>query len=182
MPSFYRVRIPNYVTQRANGIYEIRYPIPEDVQRFYPRKDGTGFRKLIIKSLGTRDPKEAKSKEVEFISEFEAKCKVLKGGVDKDHLEEILSRMYAGELHEFDLGRIDGGRLTDNSIYGLETKRLNLTIFKGLKGEEAQSATVDAYVRQVLLYLGVAKDPWEIEDTSSLSVFILIGTRAHKNV
>ncbi|MDQ7020184.1 MAG: hypothetical protein Q9M33_13610 [Robiginitomaculum sp.] len=131
--------MPNYVTQRANRIYEIRYPIPANVQRFYPKSNGNGFRKQIVKSLSTRDPKEAQFKQVELISELEAEFQVLRGDVDKDRVEAILLRMYAGLLDEFDKDRIDKGLSIDDPLYGLDAKRLNLEIFLGLKGDDLRA-------------------------------------------
>ncbi len=139
----------NYVTRRANSIYEIRYPIPANVQRFYPKSNGNGFRKQIVKSLGTRDPKEAQFKQVELISELEAELQVLRGDVDKDRVEAILLRMYAGVMNEFDKERIDKGLSVGDPLYGFDTKRLNPEIFMGLKGDDL------LYIRQVLFELGV---------------------------
>ena len=50
----------SYVYKRSdNGIFEIKYPVPSDVQAYFPKPKGNGFRTHIYVSLGTRDRTEA---------------------------------------------------------------------------------------------------------------------------
>jgi len=50
----------NYVYKRpASGTFEIRYPIPAELQEMFPKPKGKGFLKTWIHALGTKDRKAA---------------------------------------------------------------------------------------------------------------------------
>ena len=77
----------SYVYRRANGLFEIRYPIPADVVSYFPKPKGKGVRSHIIKSLGTRDQKEANKAAVERAKEIEAVFSALRDGVASDEFK-----------------------------------------------------------------------------------------------
>lgn len=69
-----------YIYRRSNGIFEIRYPIPDDVRSYFPKGDGRTFKSHVIVSLSTRDQAEANRSAVSKFEHIEQKFSVLREG------------------------------------------------------------------------------------------------------
>ncbi|MEZ6001081.1 DUF6538 domain-containing protein [Hyphomonas sp.] len=99
-----------YVYKRSSGIYEIRYPIPADVQPNFPQPSGSGLRSHIILSLGTRDIGEANRLSAHKIVEIEGKFSTLRDVVKSEHFARFCKYVFESSVTEDAELRLDGRR------------------------------------------------------------------------
>lgn len=105
-----RYRSMGYVYKRSSGIYEIRYPIPADVQPNFPQPNGSGLRSHIILSLGTRDQVEANRLSRQKTIEIEGKFSTLRDVVKSEHFAAFCKYVFEKEVGEDAERRLDGAR------------------------------------------------------------------------
>lgn len=87
-----------YVYARSDGNLELRYPIPPELQCFFPKTNGLGFRQFIGGSLGTKDTTVANAAAARRISEYEQLLGFLRGNHTDDRITELLRSVYKDEL------------------------------------------------------------------------------------
>lgn len=93
-----RYRNMPFVYPRSNGIYEIRYPIPDDVRSYFPKSDGSSFKSHVIVSLGTRDQAEANRLAASKFPEIEQKFSVLRGGAISSDFYTFCRQVFEAEM------------------------------------------------------------------------------------
>ena len=93
-----RYRAMDYVYKRANGIYETRYPIPDDVRSYFPKSDGKSFREKLYFSLGTRDRAEANRTALTKFVEIEKKFSVLRDGARSEQFASFCQFVFDQEM------------------------------------------------------------------------------------
>ncbi|MEH6489320.1 site-specific integrase [Hyphomonas oceanitis] len=96
-----------YVYTRSGGLYEVRYPIPEDVRSYFPKKDGIGFKRQVTVSLGTRDPAKANRIAPSKFAEIESKFAVLRNAVGSEHFSAFCQHVFDMEIEDDALRRLD---------------------------------------------------------------------------
>jgi integrase len=82
------------VYPRANGIFELRYQVPEDVAYAFPGKDGSPLRQKIV-SLGVRDPRLAKQYGREKRAEFDLRVHMARNERLDDRLSSYLRGIHS---------------------------------------------------------------------------------------
>lgn len=118
-----RYRLMEYVYPRPDGRFEIRYPIPADVRKYYPKGDGSKYQSHIIRSLGTSDREEANRRAVVKFAELERKFSVLREGAVSPHFAEFLRRVFDRELERGRIRRATSILSIENLDFELKTMR-----------------------------------------------------------
>lgn len=88
----------NYVYTRTNGLLELRYPIPVELQVYFPKRSGKGFRNWIGGSLGTRDTTVANQSARNRIERYEKLFSLLSDEINSKAVEPFLRYAYEQEL------------------------------------------------------------------------------------
>lgn len=94
----------SYVYARSDGNLELRYPIPPELQCYFPKTNGLGFRQFVGGSLRTKDTVVANAAAADRISEHEKLFSFLRGGDSDERITGLLRSVYQYELKE-DLDR-----------------------------------------------------------------------------
>lgn len=97
-----RYRSMQYVYKRPDGHYQFRYPIPDDVSRYYPKGDGSKFQSHVIGSLGTADREEANRRALVRFADLERKFSILRDGAKSPQFVPFFRSVFEWEL---ELGR-----------------------------------------------------------------------------
>ncbi|MBU2604691.1 MAG: site-specific integrase [Alphaproteobacteria bacterium] len=100
----------SYVYKRPNGLFEVRFPIPNDLRGYFPKSDRMSFKTHIIVSLGTRDQAEANSSATSRFVEIEQKFSVLRDGVRSEHFRSFCQYVYDMEMELGSRRRLDSNR------------------------------------------------------------------------
>lgn len=90
----------DYVYRRTGGLFEVRYPIPDDLRGYFPKKNSTKFRTHLIQSLGTRDQSEANGRARELFLAFEKKFALLRDGVASPEFRTFCHALYKDEIRD----------------------------------------------------------------------------------
>ncbi|MEH6810584.1 MAG: DUF6538 domain-containing protein [Hyphomonas oceanitis] len=97
----------DYVYKRVNGLYEIRYPVPDDVRSYFPKSDGKSLREKLYISLGTRDQVEANRTALTKFVEIEQKFSVLRDGVRSKQFASFCQYVFDQEMELATRRRLD---------------------------------------------------------------------------
>lgn len=127
-------RLGEYVHVRSGGMLELRYPIPGDVAYAFPRASGP--RRLLIHSLGTRDPKLGNAKADQLRVSIRNEISKLRAASGSVALSEFLVQIYEAELQDFrtqianaardrQLARLDGSSLEALKINRARANRVD---------------------------------------------------------
>jgi integrase len=105
-----RYRAMDYVYRRPNNIFEVRYPVPDDVRSYFPKTDGIRSKTHIIISLGTRDQAEANRIARTKFAEIEQKFSVLRDGDESDQFRQFCLFVFETEMELGTRSRMDSAR------------------------------------------------------------------------
>ena len=126
-----------YVYPRSNGIFEIRYPVPDDVQKYFPKPNGEGYRDAIVQSLGTRDQQEANRRAAEKMRDLDRRFSILRLGVIEPEFDALCRRIFEFEMRDADRRRLelveqqmkDEVRFSEEKDRPNRIRNLNIEIF-----------------------------------------------------
>ena len=102
-----RYRAMDYVYKRVNGLYEIRYPVPDDVRSYFPKSDGKSLREKLYISLGTRDQVEANRTALTKFVDIEQKFSVLRDGARSKQFSSFCQYVFDQEMELATRRRLD---------------------------------------------------------------------------
>lgn len=95
-----RYRSMGYVYSRSDGNLELRYPIPAELQCYFPKPNGKGFRTFVGGSLGTKDTMTANAAAAERIAKYERLFGFLRGDMPEERVTELLRFAHGFELED----------------------------------------------------------------------------------